>query len=134
MIVLLNVDWMWQTAFGTSFFTLRTPAAAGFLSSALAPSAGVASFFSSATFSSSYPLAGRLPLLLARHRLPGALPRPRVRPRPLAAHRQAPAVPAPAVAADLLQALDVLRDHAAQRALDDVALVDDRVDPRELVL
>ena len=78
-------------------------------------------------------LSGRLGLLLARDRLAGALPRPRVRPRPLAANRQAPAMPGPAVALDLLQALDVLRDHPAQRPLDHVVLVHDRVDARQLI-
>src|SRR5258708_4520601 len=117
MIVLLNVDWMWQTAFGTSFFTLRGPAAtAGFLSSALAASAGFASFFSSATvllLCLDRPLGRGLRLLLAGDRLAGALPRSRVRPRPLPAHRQAAAVTGAAVALDFLQALDVLGDHAS---------------------
>src|SRR5687767_15158749 len=72
--------------------------------------------------------------LLARDRLAGTLPRARVRARPLSAHRQVAAMPRPAVARDLLQALDVLLEEAAQRALDRVALVDDRVDPAELVL
>src|SRR5262245_46082271 len=82
----------------------------------------------------SHGLALHLCDLLARDRLAGALPRARVRPRPLAAHRQVAAVPRPAVARDLLQPLDVLLEEPAQRALDRVALVDDRVDAAELVL
>src|SRR5882672_1093703 len=78
-------------------------------------------------------LSRRLRLLLARDRLPRPLPGPRVRPRPLPAHRQAAAVAAAAVALDLLQPLDVLLDHAPQRAFDHVALVHDGVDPRQLV-
>src|SRR5262245_9416337 len=46
----------------------------------------------------------------------------------LAAHGQAAPVPVAAVAADVLETLDVLADLAAQGALDEVVAVDDGVD------
>src|SRR5262249_10156687 len=52
----------------------------------------------------------------------------------LAADREAAPVALAAVGADLLEALDILGDLAAQGALDDVPAVDDGVDRRELLL
>src|SRR6185436_5681267 len=62
--------------------------------------------------------------LLAGHRLARALARASVALRVLPAHGQPLAVPQPAVAVDVLQALDVLRDLPAQRALDEIGLVE----------
>src|SRR5690606_31697010 len=70
-------------------------------------------------------LAGALCLGHGLHRLllgdrapARALPRPRVRARALAAHRQPAAMPQPPVAADLHQPLDVERHFLAEIALD----------------
>src|SRR5262249_51674277 len=57
-------------------------------------------------------------LLLRDRALARALPRPRVRAGTLPAHRQVPAVPQPAIAADLHQPLDVHRDLLAEIPLD----------------
>src|SRR5512134_2844704 len=57
-------------------------------------------------------------LLLRDGALARALPRARVGARPLAAHRQVPAMAQAAIAADFHQPLDVHRDFLAQVALD----------------
>src|SRR5712692_3798345 len=80
------------------------------------------------------PLGLRHRLLPPGHRLARLLPRSCVGACPLSAHRQALAVPQSAVAPDLLEALDVQRDLAAQIALDREAAVDDLADLRDLRL
>src|SRR5262245_32741080 len=72
-------------------------------------------------------------LLLRDRALARALARPRVGPRPLAAHRQRPAVTHPAVAADFHQPLDIHRDLLAEVALDAALLFDDAADLPDVV-
>src|SRR6516164_8403961 len=67
-----------------------------------------------------------LDTLLAGHGLARPLSGAGVGPSPLAADRQAAAVAQAAVATDLLEALDVLVQLPAERALDRVVLVQDR--------
>src|SRR5690606_37723071 len=78
-------------------------------------------------------VSGRL-LLLAGDRLRRALAGPRVGVGPLAAHRQALAVPQPAVAAEIHQALDAHRRLAAEVTLNHQVGVDDLAKARQLVL
>src|SRR5699024_7454789 len=63
-------------------------------------------------------------LLLARDCAARPLLGARVRVRPLAANRQAPAVTNPAIGADVHQPLDVHRDLGPERAFDAVLLLD----------
>src|SRR5512143_1299348 len=69
--------------------------------------------------------------LLACDRATRPLLGPRVRMRPLPAHRQPLAVPPTAVRADIHQPLDVHRGLGAQRALDLVVPLDDLPQPRD---
>src|SRR6476661_74265 len=75
-----------------------------------------------------------LRLLSAAHGLLRALARARVGLRPLAVHRQAAAVPEPAVRADLRQALDRLRALAAEVTLDLEIGIDVLAELRDLFL
>src|SRR5579862_4856687 len=78
--------------------------------------------------------ANLLRLLPAADGLLGALARPRVRLRALAAGRQVATVAKTAVRADLLQALDRLRALAPEIALDLFVLVDELAQLRDLFL
>src|SRR6266446_9575381 len=73
-------------------------------------------------------------LLLGDGALARAFARPRVGPRPLAAHRQRAPVPHPAVAADFHQPLDVHGDLLAEIAFDAALLLDDAADLPNVVL
>src|SRR4051794_6609063 len=64
-------------------------------------------------------------LLLCDGALARALPRACVGPRPLAAHREVPAMAHAAEAANLHEALDVHRDLLAEIAFDTPLLLDD---------
>src|SRR6476469_7886619 len=72
-------------------------------------------------------------LLLGNRALARALAGARVRARPLAAHRQAAAVPQAAVAADFHQALDVERDLLAEIAFHTPLLLDHPADLADVV-
>src|SRR5688572_24305218 len=156
-IVLLNDASTWQTPRGTIRlpFARRAagaaPASPSAPGAAVAPAAGAAGAAAGAAASGAAAsarafgsrssslvsfamLSELLHALLARHRLPGPLPRTRVRAGPLSAHRQALDVPGAAVALDLLEAAHVLRDLPAQLALDDELLLDERGDPAELLV
>src|SRR6516225_7455417 len=106
-IVLLNVALMWATPRLTLRLCLRflLLATGAVLPNALA--------------------AHLLDALLAGHSLARPLAGAGVGARPLAAHRQAAAVPQPAVALDVLQAGDVLLDLTAQGAFDGVIAVEE---------
>src|SRR5256885_9119680 len=80
------------------------------------------------------PLGLRHRLLLPRDRLARTLPRARVRARALATDGQTSAVTEAAVAADLLETLDVQRGFAAEVTFDGEAAVDDLADLRDLWL
>src|SRR5437762_9189813 len=80
------------------------------------------------------PLGLRHRLLLPRDRLARTLPRARVRARALATDGQTSAVTEAAVAADLLETLDVQRGLAAEVTFDGEAAVDDLADLRDLGL
>src|SRR5262245_29430844 len=67
-------------------------------------------------------------LLLSNRALARTLARARVGLRPLAAHRQAAAVPRSAIRADFHQPLDVHRDFLAEVAFDAPLLLDDAAD------
>src|SRR5712692_4356101 len=73
-------------------------------------------------------------LLLAGHGLARTLARARVGARALTAHGETPSVPQAAVAADLLEPLDVQCHFATQIALDGEAAIDDLADLRHLRL
>src|SRR6266540_3919181 len=76
-----------------------------------------------------------LPLLPPNpDRLLGALAGPGVGVRPLAPHREAPAVPNPLVRADLDLALDVLRHVPAEVPFDVEAPVDEIADLHDLLV
>src|SRR6266851_2807400 len=127
-IVLLNEALMCAAPRGTVRFS-RLRRGAGFA----APSVGVAfsCVFSALSWLTSFPsslLRLRRGLLLARDGLAGPAARARVRARALAAHRERLAVAQPAVRADLLEALDVQRDLAAEIALDGELAIDDLAD------
>src|SRR5689334_11691669 len=81
-----------------------------------------------------YGLAEVLDALLAGHRLARALAGPGVRLRPLPADRQVAPVPRPAVAADVLEPLDVGVLGPPQGPLDQVLPVQDGGQPGDLVV
>src|SRR6476646_1708772 len=114
---------------------LRLPAPSFF--SGVAPSGDAASVFAISPFG---PPQGGHYVRLALNRLllgDGALARPlagaRIRTGPLTTHRQRPAMPHPAVAADFHQPLDVHRDFLAQVAFDAALLFDDAADLSHIV-
>src|SRR5262249_14005827 len=72
--------------------------------------------------------------LLTGDSLLGAFARASIRPRALAADRQAATMTNAAVAANVLQARDVLRQLPPQLSFDGVVLVQQRRHPRNLVL
>src|SRR5881296_4714840 len=72
--------------------------------------------------------------LLHHHAAAGPLPRPRVRVRPLAAHRQTAPVADPAIAPDVHESFHVHRHLAAQVTLDLELALDDVADAAHLVL
>src|SRR5690349_16300501 len=75
-----------------------------------------------------------LDALLTSNSLLDALPGPRVRPCPLAANRQVPAMPHPAITLDVLQSANVLLNGTAQLTLRQDFLVEIAVDLRDIIV
>src|SRR5262245_694355 len=137
MCVLLNEAWMctrpwWTTRFSPRFLNVFffLPASPFFSGTAPGAAASLLAIFCSGGSTEQDPPYVLLGVgLPSGHRaLARPLSCPGVRTRALATHRQIPAVPQAAVAADLHQPLDVHRDLLAEVSLDAAHLLDHPAD------
>src|SRR5262245_36785032 len=137
-IVLLNVDWMCATPRLTLRRCLRFLLFAMFQVVRWLGCRVVQLCWVSSTLQPNHPatspLAEVLHALLPGDRLARALAGPGVRLAALAADREVPAVPGPAVAANVFQPLDVRSLGSAQGPFDQVFPVEDGRDPGDLVV